>query len=243
MRNVLTIWRRELAACFLSPIAYVTMVVFLAACGATFMAGVMRNLGGSEPLSTLLVASTVIWLTALVTVITMRLFAEERKSGTLETLMTAPVLEREIVLGKYLGAFTFLLAVMTPAFANVFILAAFSPAIQALDLGAIGGGVLVMILFSGFLLAVGMVISLVTANQIIAAVVCFTVLWVILLFGWLASSLPFGEHALVTFLSPATHIDDFARGAIDTRVIVFYISITVFLLFTATRMLESRRWR
>ena len=100
MRNFFTIWHRELAGCFLSPVAYVTMVLFMGAAGGTFMTGVIRNEGSQATLPAILYSSIVMWGTVLVTVISMRLFTEEKRSGTIETLMTAPVTEAAVVLGK-----------------------------------------------------------------------------------------------------------------------------------------------
>src|SRR3989339_1774952 len=120
MRNFFAIWRRELAACFLSPIAYVTMVFFLIASGSTFLVGVIKNVGSNVFLTNLLFASIVMWLTVLISIVSMRLFTEEVRAGTIEMLMTAPVTETEVVLGKYAGAVTFVLCIVAPSVGNIY---------------------------------------------------------------------------------------------------------------------------
>jgi len=245
MRKFCTIWLRELAACFLSPIAYVIMVVFLAASGFTFFLGAVRNTGAADPLPSLLIGAIVIWLGLLIPVITMRLFAEEKRSGTIETLMTAPVTESEVVLGKYAGALTFLLIVCLPAVGAVFILERFSPglAVEDIDLGALWGGMIILLLLASFFTAVGLLVSLMTRNQIVSAVCCFVMVWLGLLLGWLLSELPGGGGAVSEYLSATTHIEDFCRGILSARTILLYASGTWMLLFASVRVLESRQLR
>ena len=242
MRAFLTIWRREMAACFFSPVAYVTMVAFLLISGATFVVGVVRNVGTSETIPSLLFGSAILWLTLLITVISMRLFAEERRSGTLEALMTAPVTERQVVLGKYAGALSFLLIASAPMVGNAFVLSFLIPGAPAIDFGAMAGGSIILALISAFCLSIGLLVSLMTRNQIIAAICSFCAIWFVLLFGWLMSALPFGLEGLADYLSAMNHIEDFVRGSIDTRPLVLYVSGTVFTLFLSVRVLESRRW-
>lgn len=237
--------RRELTACFLSPIAYVIMVVFLAMTGATFLMGVDKNVGTDQPLSNLLFGSVILWLTVLVPIVSMRLFAEEKRSGTLETLMTAPVTDAEVVLGKYAGALAFILIVTLPAMAHIFVLAAFSPGIDmvTVDPGAVSCGCLILILIAAFLTSIGLMVSLMAGSQIVAAISCFCVLWICLLAGTIVSTLPIDSTRIAQFISPLVHVDDFSRGSFDTRPLILYLSGTAFVLFTAVRILESRRWK
>ncbi len=242
MSNFLTIWRRELAGCFYSPVAYVTMVIFLSVSGGTFITEALRSEGSGGPLSIILFASIIIWVTVLITVIAMRLFAEENRSGTLETLMTAPVTEAEVVLGKYAGAMTFLLVVLAPTIGNVYLLERLSDGLQGIDTGAVLGGTLIMVLVSGLCMAIGLLISLMTRNQIVAAIGTFCAVWLILLFGWMASSLSIVPPGIVEYFSTMAQIEDGARGSIDSRPVVLYVSTTAFMLFAAVKRLESRRW-
>lgn len=240
-----TLWRREISACFLSPIAYVTMTVYMAVTCLTFLIGVVNSQGTHEPLPLILAESILIWLTVLITVVAMRLFAEEKRAGTIETLMTAPVSEAEVVFGKYLGALTFILLATLPAPAALVLLVRLSPGISAaaVDPGGLLGAGLVLGLVTVFLLAISLVVSLLTANQIVAAICTFTMLWLTLLFGWLLSVLPVQLGALETYVSVTDHIEAFCLGNIDTRPIVLYVSGSLFMLFVAVRVLEARRWK
>jgi len=245
MRTFLLLWRRELASYFLSPIAYVTTIVFLIATGGTFLSQVFMNDGEDEQLSIMLFAAIVAWLTVLVTVISMRLFVEETRSGNIEALMTAPVSEAEVVLGKYAGALTFLLIVLVPAVACIFVFDLLSPGIVLVDvdMGAVLGGCLILFLLSAFWTSIGVTASLTARSQIVAAICCFCAIWFVLLLSWVVTFLPFSTEKIVEYVSIETHAMDFARGSMNTRLIIMYLSGTAFMLFMAVRILESRRWR
>ena len=243
MRNLLTLWQREWAACFLSPIAYVTMVMSLLMSNWIFWTAVERHTGDVECLSLLWCMSVCLGLPILITVITMRLFAEERRSGTLETLMTAPVTEWQIVLGKYAGALSFLLVVIAPTGLSVLVLYGMSPGLRNPDYGGLAGSGLILLLISGFCVALGLLCSLMTRNQIIAGILCFCGIILPPMTGYFVKLLPFGSDRLVDYLLLEHHLDDFARGWIDIRTIILYVSATLFVLFLAVRVLESRKWR
>jgi ABC-2 type transport system permease protein len=245
MSKVLTIWRREMAACFLSPVSYVTFVAFLSVGGFTFWHLAVENTGQPEPLSVFLVESIVIWLPIMVTVVAMRLFVDEKRSGTIETLMTAPVTDAQVVLGKYLGAISFLVFVIAPAFLYVFVFERLSPTIHLgnMDLGALVGGAIILALITATLLAVAMVVSLLTRSQIISVICTFVAIWLVLLFGWLMGTIPGVDDELVEHLSFLKHAEQFARGSIVGGPIVLYVSLIALMLFIAVRVLESRHWR
>jgi ABC-2 type transport system permease protein len=245
MNNILTLWRREMAAYFFSPLAYVTLVVFLLTTSGTFMVGVLRNIGGNEPLASLLFEAVFLWLPILLTVVSMRLFAEEKRSGTIETLMTAPVTDTQVVLGKYAGALTFILLVGFLSLSPAFILARLSPGIDLVDvdLGSVAGGGAILVLVSALLLAVGLLVSLMTKNQVVSAICTLCAIWLVLMVGWLLSLIPGSPRHLTDYLSITRHIDDFARGSVELSLIVMYLSSTAFVLFSAVRVLESRRWK
>lgn len=245
MRTLLTICRRELAACFLSPVAYVTMAVFLLVANGCFMIGVMRSLGENEALSSLLFNAITLSMPILVTVITMRLFAEEKRSGTLESLLTAPVRDIEVVLGKYGAALGFAVLVLAPAVASIFALDWLSPGITLADVdrGSVIAGCIILFAQAACFTALGTLVSLSSPNQIVSGITCFVLIWVALMGGWIASIVPGVPRTLADYLSATTHVEDFARGSIDARPLVLYASCTVFLLFAAVRALESRRWR
>jgi ABC-2 type transport system permease protein len=243
MRNFLTLWRRELAANFLSPVAYVTMVAYLSMTGWTFMQAVERHVGTDEPLQIILYMSAFFWLPLLITVICMRLFAEEKRCGTIETLMTAPVSDTDVVLGKYAGALAFVVLVAGPVVGFLYLLDAFSPGIATLDTGGIIGGAMILLLVSAFSTAVGLLVSLLTRNQIVAAICCFSAIVLPFLLPYLTRGVPGTPQAIVQYVSVGDHILDFCRGSVDTRPVLLYVSGTMFLLFASVRVLESRRWK
>jgi len=221
----------------------VAMVVFIAVTGLLFLVQVNHSIGMTDPLTLLMYESIMVVLTLLVTVLCMRLFAEERRSGTLETLMTAPVTEVQVVLGKYAGAMTFLVLTVAPAAAQIFVLDAMCPGIKGVDLGGFFGGSLLILLISGYWVALGMVFSLMTRSQVSAAIAIFCILWVTIMIGEDSSPVV----GWLTYLglewpSITEHMDAFCRGSVETRPIVAYSTWTAFLLFVSTKMLESRRW-
>jgi ABC-2 type transport system permease protein len=245
MRAIRTLWARELAACFLSPIAYVMMVAFLLVSGLSFLVTVFKNEGRPEPLSMYLFAGDAIWLPILIAVVTMRLFAEELRSGTIENLMTVPITDFQIVLGKFLGAYTFLVAVLAPTALFVVILERISPGLSPADLdpGAFLWGGVILFLVTGLFLSVGMFCSLLSQNQIIAAILSISLNWLLLLAGWLLLSVPGVDPEFATFLSITAHIEDFARGSVEARQFFFYVTSTLFMLFVSVRTLQARRLR
>ncbi len=245
MRKFLTLWRREVQSCFLASVAYVTLVVFIMATGVTFWVAAFRNIGRPEPLSLLLIGSLMVWTPILVTVVAMRLFVDEKRQGTLETLLTAPVTETQVVLGKYAGALTFLALAVAPCFLFPFILERLSPTLTlaTLDLGALLGAGLIMALVLAAMLALALPVSLTTRNHIVAAISIFAALCLALLGGWLLESVPGLPRGLVASLSLTRHLEDVGRGVIDAPVPVFYLSVTGLCLFAAIRMLEARQWK
>lgn len=242
MRRFLALWKRELTACFLSPVAYVTMVVYLMATGGTFVPGIVRNEGTRESLTAILFSSLALWMTFLISVVTMRLFAEEKRSGTLESLMTAPVTDRVVVAGKYAGALSFVLIVAAPALSWLWILAWISPAVETVDPGALLGGCMILVLLSAFGVAAGLLVSLLTRSQIAAAICTLVALWAFLLAGALEPGRSAAWRTAARVFSVEAHLMDFARGLVDSRALVFYLTATVFLLFCSVRILETRRW-
>lgn len=246
MRRGFSIWRREVESGFLSPVAYVVIVLFLAVCGFFFLKLAVSNSGTTESLPFLLFSVMVfIWMPVLVTVITMRAFAEEKHHGTLETLLTVPVTEAEVVLGKYAGALTFLFLVTLPAFASLFVLIFLSPGLSLarLDWGELLGGALFFALVAANCTAIGVLVSLLTHRQIVAAVACFAGIFVPLIGAQVLESAALLPPWFTDYMSAEVHLRTFCRGIVDSRPVVFYISTTVFLLFTSIRILEIRRWR
>ena len=245
VRNFMTLWRREAQASFLSPVAYVTFVMYLAATSATFLVGILRNIGSSVSLANMLFDAQFLWLPVLLTVVSMRLFTEEKRSGTIELLMTAPVTEQEVVLGKFAGAFAFVLVVVLPAVSVIFLLDRLSPGITLRDVdpGAVIGGSIILVLASALFLALGLLVSLMARNQIVAAISSLSLIWFLIMFGWLVTLVPGHPRHVADYLSITRHISDFANGMVDLRPVILYLTSTAFLLFVSVRVLESGRWK
>ena len=187
------------------------------------------------------------WLPSLVVVpvITMRLLAEESRSGTLEMLMTAPVTDFEVVLAKWLGAVVLYTLMWALTALYVLILWHFSGGTAALDLGPIATGYIGVLVIGQFLISIGLLASSMTKSQVAAALMSFALIFLILIaLRWLAFLFPGGPlNKLVLAVSPSDHMDDFRRGILDLRPIVLYLSGTACVLFLTTRIVESRKWR
>ncbi|MCX6996861.1 MAG: ABC transporter permease [Kiritimatiellaeota bacterium] len=248
MKAFFTLWRRELGAYFLSPIAYVMMIFFLLimGCGFAILATALAGAGSAgAPVMGLLFDSFFFWMPTLMLapLLTMRLLAEEKRSGTIETLMTAPVTDPAVVLAKYAGALSFYGVIWAPTAAYVIILRVFSPA-TPLDLGPIAGGYLGALLIGGFYLAIGLFCSALTRNQIVAAIICFALVCVAFFSGFLGFILRDGAaRNVVQYFSSLAHMRDFARGVVDTRPIVFYLTGTALMLFATVKVVEARKWK
>jgi ABC-2 type transport system permease protein len=216
--------------------AYIVTGIFLVGTGflfsispATYSQTSIKGLW--EPLGTLL-------LLLLTTVLTMRLLAEERKMGTLELLLTAPIRDSEIILGKFLGSLGIVTIMLALTFYYPILLIWFGDP----DMKSIGAGYLGLFLLGGASLAVGLFASSLTSNQLVAAMVAGGIIFALYFVGFAANVLPEALGEVIGYLSLSTYIPDFMRGVIDTRGIVYYLSITVLFLFLAIRSIESSRW-
>ena len=238
MKNITTIARRELGAYFNSPIAYVVVAVFLLLSGLLFF-------------QTLFIQQTAelrelfdgFWTTLLVAIvgpaITMRLLAEERSNDTLELLLTMPVSDWEVVLGKYLAALGLFAFVM----AGMLVFAGTVSALGPLDKGPAFAGFLGLFLVAATYMAIGMMTSSFTKNQIVAfigAVLLCLILWLI---GKVVQVFPPTVQPLLDWLGMDRHIGNMARGVIDTRDLLYFGTLITSCLLVTQATLESRRWR
>jgi len=235
VRNITTIALREFKSYLASPMAYVVTGIFLVLTGflfsissATYFETSIRGFLGTGSLLLLLLAS----------VLTMRLLAEERKMGTLELLLTAPVRGSEVIVGKFLGSLGILTAMLALTFYYPIILMWFGDP----DWGPIATGYLGLFLLGSASLAVGLFASSLTSNQIVAAVVAGGILFALWFLGMAADLLPEALGEVIVYFSLSHYFPDLMRGVIDTRGIIYYLSITVLFLFLAIRSLESSRW-
>ena len=254
MSQILLICRKELKSYFASPIAYLLMAFFGLIFGfGTFTATrdfvrfsfQMQMQGGGAPMNIneqiigplLNFASTIMLF--LVPLITMRLFAEEKKMGTIELLLTSPVSDTKIILGKWLGAMLLYLSVLAMSMLNVALLFAWGrPDIKPVLVAYLG-----LLLQGGCLLAIGAFISSLTKNQIVAGGVTFFVCLFLWLLNWATSFDTTGWASVVNYLSIVTHFDNFSKGVIETKDLIFYVSMIFLGLFITSRSMESLRWR
>jgi len=248
MKPLLTLWRREVADYLVSPVAYILGTVFLVVMGVGFwfLANVRLTSGASVYDLLQGLYGGVAWLAMLMVVplLSMRAFTEEKKSGTLETLLTAPVRDVEVVLAKYLGVLTVYSMIWAPTLAYFPILNRLNDQPVPMDPGALTAAYLGVFLLGAFYLSIGVFCSSLTRNVILSSISTFAVISLLFLIGLLpeVTPVPWLREVSRPF-SAVIHLMQFARGILDTRSVVFYLSSTCVMLIFTTRVLESRRWR
>ena len=253
MRNVLAIAHKELRSYFASPIAYI-VIGFFALLFGWFYVGIldyfvksgmqMSQMGpqsmniNQQMIRPLLLNMTVVFL-FLLPLITMRTYAEERRSGTIELLLTSPLTDFEIVAGKFLGAMSLYAAMVGITLLHFGLLFFYgNPDWKPLVTAYLG-----LLLFGGCFVALGLFISSLTKNQIVAGAATFGVFLLLWVIDWIGQSLgPTGESVL-KYLSMTDHLEDFIKGVIDTKHVVYYLSFIAFGLFLTMRSVDAERWR
>ncbi|MFQ5664980.1 MAG: ABC transporter permease subunit [Candidatus Binatia bacterium] len=257
MRNALAIAGKELRSYFVSPIAYVVLTGFLLLGGWFFfnllarfnfllsIYSAMRNpqaqahLNLNEFVIAPLLHNLSVVLVILVPVITMRSFAEEKRSGTYELLMTSPLSIPEIVAGKFLGSFAFLLVMIALTGIYPLLLLMYGNP----EVGIITAGYLGLLLLGTAFVTVGLLTSSFTENQIIAAVSCLVVLLLFYVIAWPADTAGPVLGAVLKYLSLTEHFGAMVKGVIDTKDLVYFLSVILLALFLTQRSVESVRWR
>jgi ABC-2 type transport system permease protein len=235
LQNILPIFRRELRSYFNSPVAYVVIVVFLAIVGWFFTSNLfLMNVASLRVMFELIPLVFLFFVPA----ITMRLLAEEKKSGTLELLTTKPVTDSEIVIAKFLAAWTLLAAALVPTL--LYLVTMMS--LGSIDLGPVAAGYLGLLLMGGAYIAIGIFASSLTENQIIAFITSFLIVLALFLMDKVLMYLPEGLASTVEFLGVDYHFSNIARGVIDSRDIIYFASLLGFSLLLATVSLERRKW-
>jgi ABC-2 type transport system permease protein len=250
MRIFRTLARRELAAFFCSINGYVIIAAVTFLIGLSFVM-LMRNLGSdpfSLPVTEMFFNSFLFWVIVILTtpVITMRLFALEKASGTYETLMTTPVGDMEVVAAKFATAVILYMVMWLPTVAGLFIVRHFTNQAGALDAGTLGGMYLGIFLSGCLFLSIGCFASSLTRSQVVAAVISLAAGVVLFILAFLAQVMPAIEEWQTQVLGCFNlfkQMDDFTRGVVDTRTVVVYLSLTFFFLFLTLRVVESRRWK
>lgn len=249
------IFKKEMRLYFTTPIAYVVLTVFLLIVGWFFASifdffaqaslrtmmnpGLGGDLNVTDGVLRPLFSNISVIMLFFLPFLTMRLFAEERRSGSIELLLTYPLRDGAVLLGKYLAALSLYALMLALTLAYPLICAYFA----RLDWGPVLTGYLGLLLLGGAFLAVGIFASSLTENQIVAAIISFGVLLIFWVLGWRAESVGGIWGSILSHLSLLDHFDSFARGILDTKDVVYYLNLTVVALFLAFRSLEARRWK
>ncbi len=259
MSTIMAIAWREFRSYFLSPIGYVVLALFLLLTGYFFYSSLLEfvnqsltfdqqaSMYGGEPpkmnvnnwvVRPYFYNISVLTL-FLVPMITMRLLCEEKKTGTIELLMTSPVTELEVTLGKFLAGFGLYLVMLAGTLVAVAILFA----IGRPDPGPIVSGYLGLVLVGAACLALGTLVSSLTENQIVAGFAGFALFLLLWLLHWAADYATGPTARVLSSLSVVRHFEDMSKGILDSRDVLFYLSLVVFGLFATMRSLESVRWK
>src|SRR5712671_268216 len=250
MRKFYTLLSREVSSYFYSPIAYIVLVFFLFVSGADFYFQIsfMNQRPIQYSVQEAFFNSVFFWFAFVLIfpLITMRLFAEEFKLGTIEPLMTAPVRDWQVVLAKFFGALVFYLVLWVPTILYFLIFQYITGQTAAGSAGAYWGSYLMLLLLGMFYISIGCFASVLTRNQIIAAVISFcaiTLLFFLGLVQFIILDVTPTTRDLLGYFSAIEHMGTFSRGIIDTRPIVLYVSMTIVMLTLTHQAFQSRKWR
>jgi ABC-2 type transport system permease protein len=249
MRAYWTLTRRELAGFLLSMGGYIIIAAALFLMGFSFVVILVKLQKPTPmPVTELFYVSPFFWLILLLTtpVITMRLFALEKFSGTFETLMTTPVSDLQVVAAKFTAGLLFYALMWLPLLGCLIVVRHYTNDTAALDGGVIAGAFLGILLLGGLFVSLGCCASALTRSQVIAAMVSLGFGASVFLLGYLANQLPAQDDWQTQALSCFDLFErmrDFARGVVDTRPVVLLLSLTLFFLFLTLRVVESRRWK
>jgi len=250
MRPYCTLMRRELGAYFISLTGYVIIAAVTFLLGLSFVVLLVKleQEPTAIPVTELFYVTQFFWLILLLStpVITMRLFAQEKASGTFETLMTTPVSELQVVLAKFSAGLIFYVLTWLPLLACLLIVRHFSNESAPFDAGTVASTFLGIVLLGGLFVSLGCCASALTRSQVTAAMITLMACACVFCIGVLADRSPSQndwQAQLLSSLGFFEQMHDFARGVIDTRPVILYVSLTLFFLFVTLRIVESRRWK
>jgi ABC-2 type transport system permease protein len=250
MRAYLTLTRRELGGFFYSWIAYVVIGGAVFHMGVSFVSllNSFQNEPTIWPITEIFIRADYLWLILLfcAPVITMRLFALEKFSGTFETLMTAPVSDLAVVLSKFSAALILYLLMWLPLFAFILFLRYFTHDTTVLDPGTLAATFLGLALLGALFMSFGCFASSLTNNQIVAAMITFAIGLSLFILSYAADQMTVQKTwatDTLNYICLKAHMQDFGEGMVDTRCLVFYPSAAAFFLFLTHRVVHSRRWR
>lgn len=254
MRNVLIIWRKELRSYFVSPVAYILLAMFAIIFGFFFwnslgyfvymgmesqMRGQPMPMNLNEELIRPLLSNISVVGLFLIPMITMRLFAEEKRTGTIELLVTSPIRDVEVILGKWLAAVSLYACMLLLTAINFAFLFKYGhPDWKPLAIGYLG-----LLLQAGALLAIGTFISTLTKNQIVAGAATFGVCLLLWVLEWVSGYETATWARVLSYMSVITHFESFAKGVLATKDAVYYVTVIFLSLFLTARSMESLRWR
>jgi ABC-2 type transport system permease protein len=254
MRNTLAIARKELRSYFTSPIGYIAVGVFALLYGYFYVAmldyfvrqsmqagqfGGPQTMNVNQMMIRPLLQNVTILLLFVMPMITMRAYAEEKRSGTIELLLTSPLSDAEIILGKFLGALLLWCVMLAVSLLHLALLYAYGrPEWKPIVTAYLG-----LVLMGGCFISVGLFISSLTKNQIVAAVVTFAVFLFLWIITWIGSFSGPTVDKVTQYLSIVDQFDDFAKGVIDTSHLIYYVSFIGFGLFLTAKSVDSERWR
>jgi ABC-2 type transport system permease protein len=254
MRNIVAIARKELRSYFASPIAYVVIGMFTFIFGYFYIAILnyfvqmsmqMGASGAGGPVNVnqqmvrLLLQNAAVVILFVLPMITMRTYAEEKRSGTIELLLTSPLTDFQIIVGKFVGAITLYAVMLAVTLIHIGILFLYGNP----EWAPIASGYLGLLLLGGCFISVGLLVSSLTRNQIIAGMLTFGLFLVLWVIDWIGSLGGPTVGKIVSYLSITGHFDDFAKGVIDTTHVVYYLSFITFGLFLTAKAVDSERWR
>jgi len=253
--RVWPIFKKEMRLYFTSPVAYVVLTIFLVIAGWFFynifafftlasMQSAMnpamaRDLNVTDSVMRPLVSNISVILLLLMPLVTMRLFSEERRSGTIELLLTYPVRDGAVLVGKYLAALALyaLMLALTLLYPGIVVYFA------RLEWGPLVTGYVGLLLMGGTFIAVGVFASSLTENQIVASITTFGILLILWVIGWSADYVGGVWGKVLQHLSLIEHNDNFAKGVLDTKDVIYYLNFIALALFLTLRSLEARRWK
>lgn len=252
MRNILAIAGKEIRAYFTSPIAYVVIGFYALLFGYFFAVMLtfferqsmqMMQMGGTMNINQMLIGpvftNAEVVLLFVLPMVTMRTYSEEKRSGTMELLLTAPLTDWQIILGKFLGAMALFAVMLVITFIHIGVLFLYSePEWKPIVTGYLG-----MLLMGGCFISLGLFISSLTKNQIVAGMITFAAFLLFWVINWMGSFVGPTAQAVLGHLSIIDHFDDFAKGILDTKHIVYYVSFIAFGLFLTAKAVDSERWR
>ena len=256
MGNVIAIAQKELKSYFASPIAYIVIGLWALLYGYFFVAILsffvrqsmgMNQFGMQGPqamnvnqqLIRPLLQNVTILILFLMPMVTMRTYAEEKRSGTIELLLTAPVTDFQIIMGKFLGALSLYVIMLAVTMIHIgFLYFGGRPEWKPIVTAYLG-----LLLLGGCFISLGLLISSLTSNQIVAGMVTFAVFLLLWVINWIASFTGPTTQSVLNYLSITDHFDDFTKGILDTKHLVYYFSVMSFGLFLTARSVDTERWK